>query len=529
MEANENIVSSEMPRHFNLDSFAKAKDAMIATNDRTYGNLRSSYWRERTFRRDYTVQEVSDIIETGSFADQQKLSRTYFYKDGYYKQILLHYGTLLTHAGLLIPNPSFGKDLSTSHIQKKYYQAEDYVERMQLPTFLTNCAIRALVDGCYYGLITELDKSLFTTIDLPAEYCRSRFKDAAGNDVIEFNLEYFDAIVDDTARKGALQAYPKQISKAYKEWSAHKRQSAWFIVPSEIAICFPLLDGRPPFLSIIPATIEYDEAVALERERDLEEIRKIIVQKIPHLTDGRLLFEPDEAEEIHSGTVGMLRGNKNVSVLTTYADVDSIASTASADKTNSSLERTEKNIYAQGGVSNEIFVASGSAAMPSSLKNDTAFMMLLEHKFAHFITNLINRKFANSNVSFKYTLFPITHHNFDTFADTAFKLAGSGYSFLMPTLALGLTQRDLGNLKDLENKVLCLGEKMLPPTTSYTQTASGEDGVKNSDGDGSGEGETGKPVKTDIDEGGRPKKKEEEKADTTIAKDKSIDKNGGGS
>jgi hypothetical protein len=58
-----------MPRHFNLDSFAKAKDAMIATNDRTYGNLRSSYWRERTFQRDYTVQEVNDIIESGSFAD----------------------------------------------------------------------------------------------------------------------------------------------------------------------------------------------------------------------------------------------------------------------------------------------------------------------------------------------------------------------------------------------------------------------------------------------------------------------------
>jgi hypothetical protein len=79
-------------------------------------------------------------------------------------------------------------------------------------------------------------------------------------------------------------------------------------------------------LSVIPATIDYDEAVVTERERDLEEIRKIIVQKIPHLTDGRLLFEPDEALEIHNGTVGMLRGNKNLSVMTTYADVEAIAS-----------------------------------------------------------------------------------------------------------------------------------------------------------------------------------------------------------
>ena len=40
--------------------------------------------------------------------------------------------------------------------------------------------------------------------------------------------------------------------------------------------------------------IKYGEAVKLSKERDKEEIRKVIVQKIPHLNDGRLLFEPDE-------------------------------------------------------------------------------------------------------------------------------------------------------------------------------------------------------------------------------------------
>ena len=321
MEKNENVVS----HNFTLDSFAKAKDRMIATNDNAYGSSQFSYWQHREKLRDYTADDVHNIINSGSASEQQKLSRSYFHKGGYYTQIVLHYATLLTYAGLLIPNPSAGKDLSTSHIQKRYYNAMDYIERMQLPTFLTNCAVRALTDGTYYGIVTELEKSVFTTIDLPAEYCRSNFKDAMGNDVIEFNLAYFNSIVDKEARKGALAAYPKSISKAYKQWSANKR-GQWFIVPSEIAICFPLLSGRPPFLSVIPATIDYDEAVITERERDQEEIRKIIVQKIPHLTDGRLLFEPDEALEIHTGTVGMLKGNKNLSVMTTYADVEAIAS-----------------------------------------------------------------------------------------------------------------------------------------------------------------------------------------------------------
>ena len=517
MEKNENTIS----HNFTLDSFAKAKDRMIATNDNAYGaSQRGSYWSQRNVLRDYSASEVHAIIDSGSSSEQQRLSRSYFHKGGYYTQIVLHYATLLTYAGLLIPNPSAGKDLSTSHIQKRYYNAMDYVERMQLPVFLTNCAVRALIDGCYYGLVTELEKSVFTTIDLPAEYCRSNFKDQNGNDVIEFNLAYFNSIADKDARNGALAAYPKIISKAYKSWTAGK-QGSWFIVPSEIAICFPLLSGRPPFLSVIPATIDYDEAVVTERERDLEEIRKIIVQKIPHLTDGRLLFEPDEALEIHNGTVGMLRGNKNLSVMTTYADVDAIASKTQADNTSGTLDKMEKNVYAQAGVSSEIFTSSGSSSLDASLRNDMAFMMILGNKFSAYITNLLNRKFSNSNVTFKYTILPITYHNYDKFADTSFKLVGSGYSFLMPALALGLSQKDLGNIKDLENNVLKLGEKLIPPTTSYTQS-----------GDGTSEDEEtgkGKPVETDIDQGGRPNKEDGEKADKTLEKEKSLDKNGGGS
>ena len=497
-----------VPHNFTLDSFTKAQLKMIATNERAYG-ARRSYWDVRASCREYTEEEVHSILNSGSFLEQQQLSRNYFNKEGYYKQILTHYATLLTYAGLLIPNPSSGKNLSTSHIQKKYYAALDYVERMQLPVFLTNCALRALVDGCYYGIVTEIEKSHFTTIDLPAEYCRTRFKDYAGNDVIEFNLSYFNSITEEEARKSALAAYPKEVAKAYREWDKKRRTTEWFILPSEISICFPFFDGRPPFLSIIPATIKYDEAVDTEREREREDIHKIIVQKIPHLTDGRLLFEPDEAEEIHNGTVGMLKGNKNVSVLTTYGDVDAITSRTTADKTDGTLTKMESNIYAQGATSSQIFNAEGSVGLDAGIRGNIAFMMMFANKAACYITNVLNRKFGNSNVTFKYTILPISMHNYDKFADVAFKLVGSGYSFLMPALALGLSQRDLGNLKDLENDVLHLNEKLIPPSTSYTQGE--EDGNTSEDKAG-----TGKSVDTDPDVGGRPQKDEGDKADETV-------------
>ena len=528
MEDKQLTTEDSGTRNFDLTSFARAKEKMIATNELAYQSHFDSTRNRLQKLKDYTIDEVVSIISSGSLSEQQKLSRNYFAKDGYYKQIVLYYATLLKYVGLLIPNPSAGKNLSTSHIQKRYYQALDYVDRMQLPVLLTNIAQRALVDGSYYGLKVETDKHNFQLIDLPVGYACSRFKDIYGNDVVEFDLSYFRTISDTEQRNAALAAYPKVVAKAWKQYSMGKRKSKWLNIPKEIGVCFPFFDGRPLFLNIIPATIEYDEAIASQRERDAEEIRKIIVQKIPHLNDGRLLFEPDEAEEIHMGTVGMMKGNKNVSVLTSYGDVSAIASTATTDRTNETLTRMEQNIYAQAGVTGQVFASTGSSSLETSLNNDLALMMFLANKVSVFITNHLNDLFSNSNVNFKYQIMPITYYNATTYADSAYKLVGSGYSALLPALAFGLSQKDIVSLKDLENDLLKLGDKLKPLQTSYTQSSNpskdeGED--KGSDE----EAPKDKSVETDVDEGGRPPKKESEKADKTRQNEESLDRTGGGS
>jgi hypothetical protein len=189
----------------------------------------------------------------------------------------LHYATLLKYTGILIPNPTFGKSLSTSHIQKKYIQAMDYVDKMRLPTILVEWARKILVNGCYYGVVSKVDRLNFAVIDLPAAYCTTRFKDFQGNDIIEFNVSYFNTITDEKKKKEALAAYPDFIVKAYRKWDNGKLKNKWVIIPADIGICFPMFDGRPFFLGVIPATIQYDEAVETDQEREKEEIHKILV------------------------------------------------------------------------------------------------------------------------------------------------------------------------------------------------------------------------------------------------------------
>ena len=484
--------------HVDITTFKKAMDGMVAKNGKAWNeSLGFSYNLRRI--REYTKEEVEKIINSSSLLSQQQLSRDFFYKDGLYKRILIYYATLLKYVGILIPNPLAGNELSTSHISKRYNNALDYLEKVFLPDLFTNFSLRALIDGCYYGVIQEVSKTDFVVLDLPAEYCRSNFKDLHGNDIIEFNVTYFNTITDEKIRKQALRVYPKVISDHYYRYSKGQVTSMWVKVPSDIGFCFSFFDdARPIFLDLIPAVMDYDEAVDINRERDLEEIRKIIVQKIPHLQDGMLLFEPDEALEMHSGAVGMMKGNKNISVLTTYADVDAVVSNTASEASTNALEKSLQNVYSRASVSGQLFSPTGSQALNISITNDMALMMILANKYSRFTTFILNFLFANANINFKYEMLPVSWYNVTQYITDTFKLAQSGYSFLLPAIAAGLSQKDIINVKKLENVGLEMSTLLIPLESAYTQSTN--------------------PV-------GRPSLPLEEKSPKTIQNEESLDNN----
>lgn len=483
--------------------------------------------RSRPKLKDYSLEEIQRIINSGSISDRIKLSRNYYEKDGFYKRLILHYATLLKYNGLLIPNPGYGKELSTGPNQKKYWEAMNFIEGLGLSELLTRISLRALVDGCYYGIVLNMDKKNFVLMDLPTTYCTSRFTDSKGNDIIEFDVRYFYTIMDEEAQDEALKAYPKFISSYFRKYDKGKVTSNWIALPSEMGVCFAFSnDMQPLLMSVIPATIQYDDAVDTERMRDAEEIRKIIVQKIPHLNDGQLVFEPDEAVEMHAGAVEMMRGNANLSILTTYADVDAIVSKTSADNATNSIEKMMQNIYATGGASSQLFAPTGGQALGTSITNDMALMMMLATKYSRFITFILNSLFANSNLTFSYEILPITWYNQSDYITDALKLAQSGYSFLLPGIAMGLSQLSLVNVKSLENDVLKLGEVLLPLSTSYTQ--SGSESAKQAEDEEEAKEQT-KTQQVDPEKKGpgAPEKDLEDKAEKTIQNENAIDNQGG--
>ena len=127
-------------RAFDITTFQKMQGEMIAKNEQSWN---STYSNSTSRTRDYSLEEIKQIINSSSLASQQKLSRDYFDRNGFYKRIILYYATLLKYSGLLIPNPSFGKQLSSPHIAKRYYMALDYLEKVNAAELFTRMSIRA--------------------------------------------------------------------------------------------------------------------------------------------------------------------------------------------------------------------------------------------------------------------------------------------------------------------------------------------------------------------------------------------------
>lgn len=484
--------------------FSSFKLAMENMSQKKNSNSNSSFnfWGYRQSSI-YTIDEVEKILTNGSPERKKELSFSFFESDGFYKNLITYYATLLTYQGLIIPNPSPGRKLSEKSLKKQYLAAVDFIENFPFKTFFTNVAQKVLVEGSYYGLIQEATKTKLSILDLPASHCRSNSKNLQEQDRIELNLAYFNTLNNETEQKNTLNLYPKYIRQAYYRF-VKKGGPQWIFIPVKDSIYFNFFDEIPFFLHTILPIYKYHDAVETDRLRELEEVKKIIVQQVPHLPNGDLLFSPPEVEVMHNATVGMLQNNPHVSVLTSYNEVEAITSKTTSDVRNNSLEKMLNNIYSEAGVSSHVFASTGSSTLNTSIKNDMAFMMVLGNKFSNFLSLLLNTLFQTQTISFQYQIFPLSIYTANEFVDSALKMASQGYSFIVPSLGMGISQRNLENLKELENDVLELDKKLLPLSSSHTQSAGG-----------------GTP--------GRPTLPQEDKSPKTLQNEQSQDNTAGGS
>lgn len=483
---------------YDFSTFKTTIGKMIGINDQAYVRNPS---RGRAFQSEYSKDQAKQIITGGDIDQLISLSQYYFYASGLYRNFILYYATMLTYDTLIVPKfTGTPKNINKKKLEDKFYRSMNFIDSLNIASEFARITYLAILNGTYYGLFRDFGGRNFVIQDLPVKYCRTRFKNIYKNNVLEFDLDYFkSSITDAEKRKEALESFPPEFKKAYNAYMSDS-SLRWFIVPDELGMVFFYIDQKPMLCSAIPAIIELEEYRGMEQETDKQNLQKILTQKIPlDKETNEPVFELPEIEQIHAGVVGMLRNTPNVDVLTTFADIDmhSLQDVRQVMKDN--LEKIERSVYIDAGISRQIFNADGNLSLATSVKNDEAIMLDFVKQYDNWINYHNNMRNEDSKFYWDCRILPITIYNRTEMHDMYLKDAQFGYSKFLPGIAGGTKQSDIVGTSMLENEILDLESLLKPLQSSHTQ--SGKDG-----GDG-----------------GRPVKKEEEKNDKTLENEGSKD------
>lgn len=515
---------------FNPVDFAKIKVGMKTLDDAVVnlGDLK------RTNPRLADKKEVLRAIHNGDLETMREISNFFFKTSGIYSRLCKYMANLYRYDWMITPYVN-SKSIKQEKIVEGFYKALTYLDNFEIKRFCGDAALKVLKNGCYYGyLVPQANK--MAVQELPANYCRSRFS-VNGRPAVEFNMKFFDDTYRDTTQKmRILNLFPNEFKKGYILYKEGKLKpdfagdtSGWYLLEPKNVIKFNLNgDDYPAFISIIPAIIDLDEAQALDRKKMQQKLLKIIIQKMPMDKNGDLIFDIDEARELHNNAVKMLGKAIGIDVLTTFADVD-VADMADKNTTTSvdELEKVERTVYNEAGVSQMQFNTSGNLALEKSILNDEASMYNLLLQFESFINSLLEPyNKAPKKLLYRAQILTTTIYNYKEMAKLYKEQTQMGYSKILPQIALGQSQSSILANAYFENDVLDLINVFIPPLMSSTMNADAlskdkgnENNNKTADKKSGGSQQTPPGEKG---EAGRKEKPDDEKSAKTIANRESM-------
>ena len=478
-------------------------------------------------------QEVLKAIHNNDIETLREISNFFFKTSGIYSRLCKYMANLYRYDWMITPYVN-SDSVKTDKIEEGFYKALMYLDNFEIKRFCGEVALKVLKNGCYYGyLIPQASKMVVQ--ELPANYCRSRFN-VNGRPAVEFNMKFFDDTFRDTTQKmKMLNLFPKEFKKGYIAYKEGRLKpdfigdnSGWYLLEPKNVIKFNLSgEDYPAFVSIIPAIIDLDEAQALDRKKMQQKLLKIIIQKMPIDKNGDLIFDVDEARELHNNAVRMLGKAIGIDVLTTFADVE-VADMAdkSTTTTTDELEKVERTVYNEAGVSQMQFNTSGNLALEKSILNDEASMYNLILQFEAFLNDLLapyNK--APKKLYYRAQILTTTIYNYKEMAKLYKEQTQLGYSKMLPQIALGQSQSSVLANAYFENDVLDLVNVFIPPLMSSTMNVEAlKNGNQNTDNKTADKSKTPAAQKAPGEKGeaGRKEKPDDEKSAKTIANRESM-------
>ena len=456
----------------------------------------------------------------------------YIYRtSGIYSRLVRYMAFMYRYDSFLTPYVN-GDNVKTEKVLDGFYKGLNILDNFKVKKTLGEIALQVVKQGCYYGYKVSTATGIVLQ-ELPADYCRVRFK-RGNKPVVEFNMKFFDENFRDMEQRvKILKMFPKEFSKGYVLYRQGKLPPlfqgdtvGWYMLDPEQTVKFTVNgEDYPPFISVIPLILDLDAAQDLDRQKTMQRLLKIVIQKIPLDKNGELLFDIDEIQQLHNNAVMMLARAIGVDVLTSFADVSVEDMSDDSSVQTDDLERVERQLYNEAGVSQLQFNSDGNIALNNSILNDEATMYNMLLQFEDFLNELLEPlNKTPKKLQYKVQLLTTTIYNYKDLAKMYKEQTQMGYSKMLPQIALGQSQSSILATAYFENDILDLLHVFIPPVMSSTMSADllnhNDDGKDNKNSNQTSSKQ--KLVPSDNNEVGRKEKADNEKSEKTIQNKESM-------
>lgn len=463
---------------------------------------------------------VLRAINTYDLKSMREISDFFYRISGIYARIVRYMAFMYRYDWMVTPYVN-DQSVKKEKLLKGFSGCLNTLDDFQVKKVLGEIALEILLHGAYYGYKVPMNGSIVLQ-ELPVNYCRSRFN-YGNKPAVEFNMKFFDEQFRDTTQKmKILKMFPDEFTKGYVLYKKGKLPpefmgdtNGWYLLDPKMTVKFTANgEDYPAFISVIPLILDLDEAQALNRKKTLQKLLKIVVQKMPLDKNGELIFDVEEAQQLHNNAVQMLSRAIGVDVLTTFADVEVEDMTDNqATAQSDDLARVERQLYNEAGVSQKQFNTDGNIALEKSILNDEATMYNMLLQFENFLNELIEKYNNGKKYNFRVQLLTTTIYNYKDLSKLYKEQMQIGFSKMLPQIALGQSQSSILANAYFENDILDLVNVFIPPLMSSTMNENILNKVK---GAGTQSNDSGAKLGSDSKGAGRKELADDQKSEKTI-------------
>lgn len=416
----------------------------------------------------------------------RNISRALYLTSPQYRSLVNYYATLYNFDYVVEGYDLDPNSADKEKYKKAYFKSVEIFEKMNIKLESLKIRINAYLDGVFYGYARpNSNKSGFYIQQLNPDHCAITYINfETGLYGYSFDFSIFNN------KEYLLDNYPDEFRVIYNKLKRSKTQDYWVRIESPNAICIKTVPGIhpvPPLIGLFEGILDIADFKALNKGNEEIGSYKILTHVIPMRDDkdaepNDFLITEDMVQTFHNNIENSLP--PQIALVTSPMKLEAIEFKKDAVERDKVAEANSQ-FWREAGVPELLFGNhNSSTALKYSIAANEAAASELVREVEKWINEYYKATHQKGSYKFRVRILETTKFNVKDYFDSRLKAAQFGLPVKNELVAiLGMQPSSMYVNAFLENEVLELTDKLIPLSSSHTQSA---------------------------DDGGRPEKDDEE-------------------